>query len=91
MRQMNLAIKMIWLLVTILMLLLPGLAAAAGTEEIVCIQCHTKLPGKYSEPVKLWQGSIHAENGIACDSCHGGDPKDSVNAMKPARGFLGVP
>lgn len=91
MRQMNSAIKMIWLLATIFMLLNAGLAAAAGTDEIVCVQCHGKLPGKYSEPVKLWQGSIHAVNGISCDSCHGGDPKDAAMAMSPARGFLGVP
>lgn len=69
----------------------PGLAAAAATDDIVCIQCHSKLPGKYGEPVRLWQGSIHAENGIACNSCHGGDPRDAANAMSPARGFLGAP
>lgn len=66
-------------------------AGAAGTAEIVCIQCHGKLPQKYSEPVTLWRGSIHADNGIACNSCHGGDPKDAANAMSPARGFLGAP
>jgi hypothetical protein len=66
-------------------------SSAAGPSEIVCIDCHGKLPGKYGEPVKLWQGSIHAENGIACNSCHGGDPKDAANAMKPERGFLGAP
>jgi len=60
-------------------------------EEIVCIQCHTALPEKYSQPVKLWRTSIHEENGIACNACHGGDPKDAANAMSPARGFLGVP
>ena len=66
-------------------------ALAAEPQQIVCITCHGKLPGKFGEPVKLWQGSIHAENGIGCNSCHGGDPMDSVNAMSPARGFLGVP
>jgi len=91
MKQMRLTIKMIWLLATTIILLNSGLAAAAGTDEIVCVQCHAKLPAKYSEPVKLWQGSIHAENGIACNSCHGGDPKDAANAMSPARGFLGAP
>lgn len=64
---------------------------AQESAESVCIQCHSGLPEKYSQPVKLWRGSIHAENGIACNSCHGGDPKDSANAMSPQRGFLGVP
>ena len=84
-------IMMTFSLALTLLLMQPGLTTAAGAAGIVCIECHGKLPGKYGEPVKLWQGSIHAENGIACDSCHGGDPKDSANAMKPARGFLGVP
>ena len=64
---------------------------AVQAEDIVCITCHGALPGKYGEPVKLWQGSIHAENGIACNACHGGDPKDAPNAMKKERGFLGAP
>ena len=59
--------------------------------ETVCIQCHGAQPGRLGEPVKLWRDSIHAENGISCNDCHGGDPKDLANAMSPARGFLGVP
>lgn len=69
----------------------PSAALAQEAAEPVCIQCHFQLPEKYSRPVKLWRGSIHAENGISCNGCHGGDPKDSVNAMSPARGFLGAP
>ena len=64
---------------------------AQGDLEPVCIQCHSKMPDKYSEPVRLWRGSIHAGNGIFCHDCHGGDPKDTANAMSPERGFLGVP
>jgi formate-dependent nitrite reductase cytochrome c552 subunit len=59
--------------------------------DIVCVTCHAAQPGRYGEPVKLWQGSIHAENGIACNACHGGDPNDVANAMKKERGFLGAP
>lgn len=96
MRQLIQSIAMAERLVTVSVLfftvmLVPVLAAAAGADEIVCIQCHSKLPEKYSEPVKLWKGSIHQENGIACNSCHGGDPRDAANAMSPARGFLGAP
>ena len=71
--------------------LLPTAALAQEPAEPVCIECHSKLPEKYSQPIKLWRKSIHAENGIACNGCHGGDPKDAVNAMSPSRGFLGVP
>jgi hypothetical protein len=65
--------------------------ALAQEPEIVCIQCHGTMDGRLGEPVKLWRGSIHAENGIACNACHGGDPTDAANAMSPARGFLGAP
>lgn len=72
-------------------LLLPLTCFAQQPAEIVCIQCHSGLPEKYSQPVKLWRSSIHAENGIACPACHGGDPQDAANAMSPQRGFLGAP
>ncbi len=71
--------------------LLPQAGFAQEPVEIVCIRCHSGLPEKYNQPVKLWRGSVHAENGIACNGCHGGDPKDAANAMSPQRGFLGAP
>jgi nitrate/TMAO reductase-like tetraheme cytochrome c subunit len=79
------------LLVALVTSFLPSAAFAQEPAEPVCIQCHSKLPEKYSKPVTLWRGSIHAENGVFCNGCHGGDQKDAVNAMSPARGFLGVP
>ena len=78
-------------LLAMIFVLLPLMLFAAEPTEIVCITCHGALPGKYGEPVKLWKGSIHAENGIACNACHGGDPGDVANAMKKERGFLGAP
>jgi hypothetical protein len=69
----------------------PVLAQTEGAAEIVCLQCHPTLGEKYSRPVTLWRGSIHAANGIACNGCHGGNPTDAANAMNPAQGFLGVP
>ena len=67
-------------------------SAAAGEQpETVCIQCHSSLPDQLGAPVKLWRTSIHAENGISCNACHGGDPKDAADAMNRAHGFLGAP
>ena len=68
-----------------------ALAATAEQPETVCIQCHGTLPDKLGAPVQLWRTSIHAENGISCNACHGGDPKDAADAMNRARGFLGAP
>jgi hypothetical protein len=75
----------------IILQLLVCLAVAAEPEANVCVRCHGGLPGRLGAPVAQWRGSVHAENGIFCNGCHGGDPKDAVNAMSPARGFLGVP
>lgn len=66
-------------------------STAAGQQVTVCIQCHSALTPRLSDPVKLWQVSIHAERGIGCTACHGGDPLDSVQSMSTARGFRGVP
>jgi hypothetical protein len=79
------------LALTLLILLLFTVSASAAAQETVCIQCHGAQTGRLGDPVKLWRTSIHATNGVSCNDCHGGDPKDMVNAMSPARGFLGVP
>lgn len=89
--RMNLLLATTALVMAAALLTNPLPAVAAGGEEIVCITCHATLPGKYGEPVQLWRESIHRENGIACNGCHGGDPADAANAMNPARGFLGAP
>ena len=65
--------------------------AALWAEDTVCIQCHGGQQGRLAEPVALWRTSIHAENGISCHDCHGGDPTDFAMAMSPERGFLGAP
>jgi len=89
-REMAMTKRSVLLILTFLVAMALS-SGSAHAEDMVCITCHGALPGKYGEPVKLWQGSIHAENGIACNACHGGDPKDAANAMKKERGFLGVP
>ncbi len=63
----------------------------ADTMEPVCIQCHSKQPGRLGAPVADWRTSVHAANGISCNNCHGGDPSDFAMAMSPDRGFLGAP
>lgn len=78
------------MIITIALLCIPvGVTAEEGNA---CVRCHGALTGRLGEPVKQWKGSIHAVNGIYCNECHGGDPRDySVNAMSPQRGFIGVP
>jgi hypothetical protein len=77
------------LLSFLLLLLLVSVPALA--EDTVCLQCHGGQEGRLGAPVGQWQSSIHAQNGISCHDCHGGDPTDFAMAMDPSRGFIGVP
>jgi len=62
-------------------------------EQSACIDCHAsalmkadfqKIPGE-------WRQSWHYQNRVACQDCHGGDPKDAAKSMAPESGFIGVP
>jgi hypothetical protein len=60
-------------------------------EENTCITCHRNLGGKHAEITENWAESVHAERGVGCVSCHGGDPTqaDAEAAMSPEAGYLG--
>jgi hypothetical protein len=57
-------------------------------KDNACVSCHQNLPGKLSGNVQEWKQSIHFQNNVACDGCHGGDPSvkrdqfDSEEAFK---------
>ncbi len=60
-------------------------------EENKCIACHRDLGGEQAQITDDWMESAHAERGVGCVSCHGGDPtlEDAAAAMSPEAGFLG--
>jgi hypothetical protein len=60
-------------------------------EENTCIACHRELGGADAEITANWAESVHAERGVGCVSCHGGDPTqaEAEAAMSPEAGFLG--
>jgi hypothetical protein len=84
-----------------------GASGRAEAGPSACVTCHTFLGGELARPVVEWNGSIHQQNGITCDLCHGGDPGVSLGnvrgltgqafadmmsrAMSPSRGFIGKP
>ncbi len=86
---------------------LQGPFARAEQAAGACITCHTFLGGDLGRPVAEWKGSIHQQNGITCDRCHGGDAgvilgnvRDlagqafadmMARAMSKSRGFVGKP
>ncbi len=84
-----------------------GTAVRAAQGPGACVTCHTFLGGELARPVAEWSGSIHQQNGITCDLCHGGDASVDVgnvkdlagqgfadrmsSAMSKAKGFIGKP
>ncbi len=59
------------------LLVFPALALAQPTDQYAdnaCVQCHRNLAGRSAEIVDLeWTQSVHYQNNVACDGCHGGD------------------
>jgi hypothetical protein len=81
--------------------------AAWSDQGGACVECHESLGGNLSKPVLEWKGSLHEQNDITCDLCHGGDPDVKVGdvtkltpqersekqslAMSKSSGFIGIP
>ena len=56
-----------------------------------CVNCHTQLEQRLSDPVHQFDNDIHKSRGLSCTDCHGGDStKDEKAAAKnPAMGYAG--
>jgi hypothetical protein len=67
----------------------PARAPAGGS----CVTCHAGLGGDLARPAEAFTGDVHAQPGLGCTACHGGDAtSDDQNvAMSRANGFRGTP
>jgi len=70
------------------------LLAAAPEVRDNCIDCHLKqVDQRLAAPARAMREDVHAQAGLTCASCHGGDPKveivgeDFKPAMDPRKGF----
>ena len=72
----------------ILLLKAPTLEAQIKNS---CLDCHSKLDAPLQVNDEQFSGSIHAQKGMNCTICHGGDPSsdDPDQAMGKAAGFKG--
>jgi hypothetical protein len=63
----------------------------AQTSKNSCLDCHSRLDPPFQVKAEAFASSIHAQKGITCVSCHGGDATtgDMSKAMSPAAGFKG--
>jgi len=77
------------LLQTLLAALLLSAAAPAQTPNS-CLDCHSVLDPPFKVTQEQFSQDIHAQKGLTCASCHGGDPsKDDQDAMSMKAGFRG--
>ena len=59
-----------------------------------CMNCHAEAgDDNLAEPVAKMKNDIHAQRGLSCVNCHGGDATADVmeRAMDPRKGFVGAP
>jgi len=56
-----------------------------------CLDCHSALPEPLGVTQEKFSQDIHAQKGLTCASCHGGDPAsdDPDKSMSPKAGWKG--
>lgn len=71
---------------------IPHKSAATAAQD-ACVTCHNTQSGATGQVAKDWATSIHAERGVSCVNCHGGDAtkSDKSAAHAVSAGFVGVP
>ncbi len=62
-----------------------------GQAPNTCLDCHSALPEPQGVTQEKFAQDIHAQKGLTCASCHGGDPTsmDMTVAMSKAKGWKG--
>src|SRR2546425_6846562 len=62
-----------------------------GQTKNSCLDCHSALPDLLGVSQEKFSQDIHAQKGLSCASCHGGDPTsdDPEKAMSRKAGWKG--
>lgn len=67
-----------------------GVGGARAQAPTTCLDCHAALDPPLQVTQAQFSQDIHAQKGLTCASCHGGDPtKADMDAMSQAAGFRG--
>lgn len=70
---------------------LSGAGTARGQQKNSCLECHSALPDSLGVTQEKFSQDIHAQKGLTCVSCHGGDASgdDPEQAMSRKAGWKG--
>src|SRR5438105_3514946 len=78
--------RRVWPLLAVWLVLGP----AFGQTKNTCVDCHSALDAPLQVTGEQFAQDIHAQKGLTCASCHGGDPSVAdMDAMSTAKGFRG--
>lgn len=70
----------------------PAACRSAAAADDSCVLCHAALPGPLNAPVEAMRHDVHAQKGLTCADCHGGDPTAmDETSMSREKGFRGRP
>jgi len=63
-----------------------------GQTPNSCLDCHSALPEPLGVSQEKFSQDVHAQKGLTCASCHGGDPSsdDPDKSMSPKAGWKGA-
>ena len=65
-------------------------SGSRGQTANTCLECHRVLDPPLQVTEEQFAQDIHAQKGLTCASCHGGDPtKADMEAMSKSAGFKG--
>jgi len=78
----------IWIVVALFAALQAHAATLPPAVQSTCVDCHSSLDGNLKVTGEQYAQDIHAQKGLTCAGCHGGDPT-SMEAMDKKKGFKG--
>ncbi len=78
-------------ILVVLLILLSNAPTLDAQTKNSCLDCHSKMDAPLGVDEEQFLSSIHAQKGMNCTICHGGDPSsdDPDQAMGKAAGFKG--
>ncbi len=99
--------KLVFALCCAVLFSLGGTVVRADQQAGACVTCHSFMGGELARPVEQWKASVHQQNDITCDLCHGGNAdvdlgdinklsakefdERQASAMSKSAGFVGRP
>ena len=78
----------IWTVVALFAASRAHAGAPPQAVQSTCVDCHSALDGNLKVTGEQYAQDIHAQKGLTCAGCHGGDPT-SMEAMDKKKGFKG--